>query len=62
LEVNTADHKLRERFRTTFAEHRAEGRKFLLQRETPILPLSTSTSVIDQLRQRLGNPQSSPSA
>jgi uncharacterized protein (DUF58 family) len=62
LEVNTADHKLRERFRTTFAEHRAEGRKFLLQRETPILPLSTSSSVIDQLRQRLGNPQSSPSA
>ena len=41
LEVDTGDRKLRERFQSTFAEQRAAGRKFLLQRETPVLPLST---------------------
>ena len=54
LELNTNDRGLRERFRSTFAEERAAGRKFLLQRETPVLPLSTAESVADQLRRQLG--------
>lgn len=54
LEVNTGDGHLRERFRDTFAETRAAGRKFLLQREMPVLPLSTAEPVADQLRHHLG--------
>jgi uncharacterized protein (DUF58 family) len=54
LEVDTDNHGLRERFRTTFAEQRAAGRKFLLQRETPVLPLSTSEDVAEQVRRQLG--------
>ena len=54
LEVNTGDRHLRERFRDTFAETRAAGRKFLLQREMPVLPLSTAEPVVDQLRHHLG--------
>ncbi len=54
LEVNTGDRRLRERFRDTFAETRAAGRKFLLQRETPVLSLTTAEPVSDQLRQHLG--------
>ncbi len=55
LEVNTGDRGLRARFRDTFAEARAAGRKFLLQRETPVLPLNTSEPVADQLRRHLGS-------
>jgi len=54
LEVDTGNWKLCDRFREAFAEQRAAGRKFLLQRETPVLPLSTSTSVVDQVRHQLG--------
>lgn len=54
LEVDTGNRKLCDRFRDAFAEHRASGRKFLLQRETPILPLSTSESVVEQVRHQLG--------
>ena len=54
LEVNTGDRGLRARFRDTFAATRAAGRKFLLQRETPVLPLTTSEPVADQLRRHLG--------
>jgi uncharacterized protein (DUF58 family) len=54
LEVNTGDRGLRARFRDTFAEQRAAGRKFLLQRETPVLPLNTAEPVADQLRQHMG--------
>jgi uncharacterized protein (DUF58 family) len=54
LEVNTGSGKLREQFRKTFAEERAAGRKFLLHRETPVLPLSTSEGVSEQLRRHLG--------
>jgi uncharacterized protein (DUF58 family) len=53
LEVNTDNRKLRESFRDTFAEHRAAGRRFLLQRETPVIPLNTATPVADQLRHQL---------
>jgi hypothetical protein len=37
LQVDTGEGKLREDFRETFAEQRAAGRKFLLQRETPVI-------------------------
>lgn len=54
LEVDTGSRKLRDRFRETFAEQRAAGRKFLLQRETPVVPLSTAEGVAEQLRRQLG--------
>jgi uncharacterized protein (DUF58 family) len=54
LEVDTGSRKLRDRFRDTFAEERAAGHRFLLQRETPVLSLSTAEDVIKQLRRQLG--------
>jgi uncharacterized protein (DUF58 family) len=54
LEVDTASRALRERFRDTFAEQRAGGRRFLLQREVPVLPLSSGEDVAEQVRHRLG--------
>lgn len=54
LEVDTGNHKLRERFRATFAGQRAAGRRFLLQRETPVVPLSTAGDVVEQVRHYLG--------
>jgi uncharacterized protein (DUF58 family) len=54
LEVDTSNQRLRDRFKATFAERRAEGRKFLLHRQTPVLPLSTDAPVAEQLRQELG--------
>lgn len=54
LEVDTASGKLRQRFRQTFAEERAAGRRFLLQRETPVIPLTTAEEVAIQLRNQLG--------
>ena len=53
LQVDTDDAKLRENFRETFAEERAAGRKFLLHRETPVIPLSTAEGVAEQLRHHL---------
>src|SRR5262245_47218758 len=49
LEVDTSSRRLRDRFSSTFAEERAAGRRFLLQRETPVLPLSTAAGVSEQL-------------
>jgi len=54
LEVDTSNRRLREGFRTTFAEERAAGRRFLLHRETPVLPLGTSEDVASQVRRQLG--------
>lgn len=54
LEVDTASGKLRQRFRETFAAERAAGRRFLLQRETPVIPLTTAEEVATQLRHQLG--------
>jgi uncharacterized protein (DUF58 family) len=54
LEVDTGNRKLRDRFRETFARQRAVGRRFLLQRETPVLPLSTAEDVTEQLHRQLG--------
>lgn len=55
LEVDTGDRRLRESFEQTFAAQRADGRKFLLQRETLVLPLSTGEGVAEQLRHQLGS-------
>ncbi len=54
LEIDSGNRKLRERFRDAFAAERAAGRRFLLQRETPVLPLSTAQGVVEQLRHQLG--------
>jgi uncharacterized protein (DUF58 family) len=54
MEVNTSSKVLRDRYRDTYAEHRAQGRKFLLNRETPVIPLSTTEGVADQLGRQLG--------
>ncbi len=54
MEVNTSSRVLRERYSEAFAEHRAQGRKFLLNRETPVIPLSTSEGAAEQLRRQLG--------
>jgi len=54
LEVDTNSRSLREGFRIAFAEERAAGRKFLLHRETPVLPISTSEDVAKQIRRQLG--------
>lgn len=54
LEIDTSRRNLREDYEATFAETRAAGRKFLLQRETPVIPLSTAQGVADQLMAHLG--------
>jgi uncharacterized protein (DUF58 family) len=54
LEVDTGRSSLRKHFQDTFAEIRARGRQFLLQRETPVIPLSTTESAAEQLRRYLG--------
>lgn len=60
LEVDTNNRGLRDRFRSAFATQRAAGRKFLLQRETPVLPLSTSEDVADQIRKQLNRRLATP--
>jgi uncharacterized protein (DUF58 family) len=55
IEVNTSSRVLRDHYREAFAEHRAQGRKFLLNRETPVIPLSTAEGVPEQLRRQLGS-------
>jgi uncharacterized protein (DUF58 family) len=53
LEVDTSQRSLRERFRASFAAARAEGRQFLLHRETPVIPLNTREDVAAQVRRQL---------
>lgn len=57
IEVDTSNRRLRTQFREGFAATRAAGRKFLLQRETPVLPLNAAEDVVEQLRHRLGTPR-----
>jgi uncharacterized protein (DUF58 family) len=59
LEVDTGNRKLREGYRDDFAAERAAGRRFLLQRETPVIPLSTANGVAEQLRRLIGKSSSS---
>jgi len=55
LQVDTNRRGFRERFRAAFAAQRAAGRTFLLQRETPVLPLSAGEDVAAQVRRQLGS-------
>jgi uncharacterized protein (DUF58 family) len=54
LEVDTASGSLRDRFHSGFEETRAGGRKFLLQRKMPVIPLDTRDDVAEQVRNVLG--------
>lgn len=54
LEVDTSQRRMRERFRDEFEAVRADGRHFLLQRETPVIPLNTRDDVAEQIRRQLG--------
>jgi uncharacterized protein (DUF58 family) len=54
LEVDTGQRALRDSFRSGFEALRAAGRHFLLQRETPVIPLNTRDDVAEQVRARLG--------
>jgi uncharacterized protein (DUF58 family) len=54
LEIDTGRRRLRDKFRDTFAEVRAKSRRFLLQRETPVIPLNTAEDAVEQIRQHLG--------
>lgn len=60
LEVDTGSTKVRDSYSASFAAEREAGRRFLLQRGTPVLPLSTAEGVAEQLRKLLGNPASRP--
>jgi uncharacterized protein (DUF58 family) len=54
LEVDTSQRNLRERYRSGFAETRAAGRKFLINRTMPVIPLNTVDGVAEQVRRQLG--------
>jgi uncharacterized protein (DUF58 family) len=54
LEVNTSDGGLRQRYRAAFEQRLARIRELSLQREIPLLPLSTAEPVETQLRTLLG--------
>ena len=54
MEIDTGRRQLREKFSDEFAELRAKSTRFLLQRETPVIPLSTAEEVPGQLRRLLG--------
>jgi uncharacterized protein (DUF58 family) len=54
LDLDTSSGTLRERFHDGFAASRAGGRKFLLQRKMPVIPLDTQADVADQVRHLLG--------
>jgi uncharacterized protein (DUF58 family) len=54
LDVDTGQRRLRERYSDEFAKFRAAGRDFLLQRDTPVIPLNTCDDVAEQVRRRLG--------
>lgn len=57
LECDTGSRALREGYRDAFADIRATQRKYLLNRETPVIPLSTAAGVAEQLRHYLGKNQ-----
>lgn len=57
LDVDTSDAKLRSRFAEAFAAERAAGRRFLIQRETPVLQINAALDVADQIARQLGGPR-----
>ncbi|MFV8819898.1 DUF58 domain-containing protein [Haliea sp. E17] len=54
LEVDTGQRGLRDRYRDEFADTRADGRRFLLHRQIPVIPLNTAEDVAEQVRRRIG--------
>jgi uncharacterized protein (DUF58 family) len=54
LEVDTRSKRLRTAFRASFDERVQRAHKFLLQREVPLIPISTAEDVAAQLRRLLG--------
>lgn len=55
LTFNSRDTTLRERYQQQFDTARATARRFLLTRETPVLPLSTDEDTIKQVARALGH-------
>jgi len=54
IEVNSSDEILRQRFADVYSGRLDEIRKFLLQRQIPLLPLHTDLPVVEQVRALLG--------
>lgn len=54
LEVNTGSKKLREAFQQDFEERKEAAKRFLIQREVPMMPVSTDEDVVLQFRRLLG--------
>lgn len=54
LELNTGDSSLRARYAQRFKDRAETARSFLLQRQIPILSLSTALPVAEQVRAQLG--------
>lgn len=58
LEADTSRKSLRDAFRASFEERLADARRFLIQREVPLMPLSTDEDVAPQVRRLLGQQRS----
>jgi len=56
LEFESWHTSQRDRFQQEFETHRQEARRFLLTRETPVLPLSTAEDTVRQVVRALGRP------
>ena len=54
LEVDTGSKKLREAFQEDFAERKEAAKRFLIQREVPLMSVSTDEDVVLQFRRLLG--------
>lgn len=54
LQVDTSNSSLNNLFQSTFADRRQAARRYLLQREVPVLPLSTASDVPGQVLKQLG--------
>lgn len=55
LSFDTRSNAVRTRYEQEFAQLRSSARRFLLTRETPVLPLSTAEDTIQQLARALGH-------
>lgn len=54
LEADTSSAALRQGFREDFEQRLAKVRKFLIQREAPLLPVRTDQETVPQIRRMLG--------
>jgi uncharacterized protein (DUF58 family) len=54
LEVNTGSNRLRAAFHASFDERVRRAREFLVRREVPLIPISSSEDVANQLRRLVG--------